>query len=100
MRECKNAEPFQSRVRGSFGPSWRRYDIGGGDHDGYPMRCSCVQLLTIIKQQGDAQAMPADQVAAAFFALLDARQTCLREGAGAGLARYEAAVPTSEMARK
>jgi len=54
----------------------------------------------IIEQQGDAQAIPGDQVAAAFVALLDARQACLREGAGAGLARYEAAIPTSEMARK
>ena len=67
-----------------------------------PSQCAArdVQLLTIIEQQGDAQAIPGDQVAAAFLALLDARQTCLREGAGAGLARYEAAIPTSEIARK
>ena len=67
-----------------------------------PSQCAArdVQVLTIIEQQGDAQAIPGDQVAAAFLALLDARQTCLREGAGAGLARYEAAIPTSEMARK
>ena len=67
-----------------------------------PSQCAArdVEVLTIIEQQGDAQAIPGDQVAAAFIALLDARQTCLREGAGAGLARYEAAIPTSEMARK
>ena len=67
-----------------------------------PLQCAArdVQVLMTIEQQGDAQAIPGDQVAAAFLALLDARQTCLREGAGAGLARYEAAIPTSEMARK
>ena len=67
-----------------------------------PLQCAArdAQVLMIIEQQADAQAIPSDQVAAAFVALLDARETCLREGAGAGLARYEAAIPASEMARK
>ena len=67
-----------------------------------PLQCAArdAQVFMIIEQQGEAEAIPSDQIAAAFVALLDARQTCLREGAGAGLARYEAAIPTSEMARK
>jgi hypothetical protein len=60
----------------------------------FPLQCAerDVQVLTLIEER--AQSVSGDQVAAAFFRLVEARQTCVRDGVGAGLARYEGILPT------
>ena len=65
----------------------------------FPLQCASrdVEVLMLIEQHGAAQTLPSEQLAAAFVNLLDARATCAREGAGAGLARYEAAFTTGEV---
>ena len=65
----------------------------------FPLQCAArdAEMLTLIEQNGTAQTMPGEQVASAFLRLMDARSACRTEGAGAGLARYEAVFPTSEV---
>ena len=65
----------------------------------FPLQCATrdVEVLTLIEQHGAAQTLPSEQLAAAFVNLLDARATCAKDGAGAGLARYEAALSPGEV---
>jgi hypothetical protein len=65
----------------------------------FPQSCAQrdLQVLTLIEQRGATHTIPGQQVASEFLALLDARATCAREGAAAGLARYDSAVSTSEV---
>jgi len=65
----------------------------------FPLQCASrdADVLTLIEQHAAAETLPAEQLASAFVNLLEARATCAKEGAGAGLARYEAALAPGEV---
>lgn len=58
-----------------------------------------LQVLTSIEQHSEARDLPVEQLAAAFFTMLDARRLCTERLVPEALALYERALPHSLASR-